>query len=84
MKTKAPIIFRIKRSPRTQQFRCLVQAGNNEIILTGEPCKNRKDVQDMIENVLEAVASGRCTIADETVPTKKPRLDNSKLNRNWP
>lgn len=83
-KQKAPISFRIKRSPRTKQFRCVVQAGNNEVIFTGEPCKNRLDVVHMMNNFIEAIREFNFSTTDETEPVKKPRLNNSKLNRPWP
>lgn len=79
-KTKPAITFRIKRSPRTKQFRCVVQAGNNEVILVGEPCKNRADVRKMILALTDAVSEGRFALVDET----QPKLDKSKLNLNWP
>lgn len=70
---KAPISFRIKRSPKTKQFRCVVRnEGNNEIVLTGEPCKNRADVVKMIQSVLAAIREGRVAMIDDTNPKPKP------------
>lgn len=83
-KKSSTVTFRIKRSPKTKQFRCVVQAGNGEVILTGEPCKNRRDVMLMLHNFIKAMSFGCHSIIDETVPVKKPRLNNSKLNRSWP
>ena len=80
MKNKA-ITFRIKRSARTKQFRCVVVAGNGEVILTGEPCKNRKDVRKMIETFLDLIEGYNWSIIDETKPAPKR---SGSLNRNWP
>lgn len=82
-KKSSPVTFRIKRSPKTKQFRCVVQAGNGEVILTGEPCKNRRDVIKMIGSVYQAFGSGAVTMIDETVTKKKPRLDNVVISK-WP
>ena len=98
MKTKM-VTFRIKRSPRTKQFRCVVVAGNGEVILTGEPCNNRRDVEKMILNLFWAFAEERIKTVDETFlkktndaiaelmadkPPKKPKHYEGKLNRSWP
>lgn len=81
IKTNGSVSFRIKRSPRTKQFRCVVVAGNGEVILTGEPCKNRKDVDSMIENFLTLIHDFSYTRIDETKPAPKK---HGSLNRNWP
>lgn len=88
---QSPISFRIKRSPRTKQLRCIVRnEGNHEITLTGEPCKNEKDVRSMIEAHISAVLEGRYSIivegevAPAKNPAKKPKGYAGKLNRNWP
>ncbi len=71
MKTKAPISFTIKRSPRSRQFHCVVEnEGNHEPTLVGEPCKNRGDVADMIDEHIAAVKEGRFIVVGR--PEKKP------------
>ena len=83
-KTKASVTFRIKHSPKTKQFRCVVQARNGEVILTGEPCKNRQDVKDMISGMTNAIALSWYVVVDESEPAKskkKPRLENVASHR---
>lgn len=63
-KTKAPINFRIKRSPRTKQFRCVIVGGNGEPTFVGEPCKNRKDVHDTIASHIRAILTGNYVMPD--------------------
>ncbi len=65
MKTKNPVTFRIKRSKRTKQFRCVVVAGNSEPTFVGESCKNAADVDDTILSHIEAIREGRFEVVDE-------------------
>lgn len=85
-KTKKPVTFRIKRSARTKQFRCVVVAGNGEAILTGESCKNRKDVQDTITNLISAIMDGQVEVIDETkaAPKKPKHYEGKPRSGKWP
>ena len=84
-KSRSTVSFRIKRSSRTKQFRCIVSAANGEVIFTGESCKNRKDVKKMVENFISAVLELRYEVIDETIRVSaKPKHFEGKLNRNWP
>lgn len=84
-KTKSSVTFNVKSSTRTKQFRCVVKAGNGEVIFTGESCKNRRDVRKMITAFALSMTAGLFAIIDdfEAVP-KKPKHYEGKLNRNWP
>lgn len=75
MARKSSLSFRIKRPKGSKQFHCVVRnEGNHEITLTGEPCKNQKDVHDMIEAHIAAVLEGRYSIIieDGVVSNGKP------------